>query len=66
VVSQKNQALDTWTLLQVSQVRDKLELSKVFNGSETFGTLQIAKAWAKKGVNDDSASNNNLRILQGF
>jgi len=29
--------------LQVSQVRDKLELSKVFNGSGTFGTYQIFK-----------------------
>jgi hypothetical protein len=29
--------------LQVSQILDKLELSKVFNASETFGTLYIPK-----------------------
>ena len=48
MVSQKNQALDSCRSLQVSQVRDKLELPKVFNGSETFGTLQKSKVWIIK------------------
>ena len=31
--------LDIRTKLQVSQVGDKLELSKVFNGSQTFSAV---------------------------
>jgi hypothetical protein len=38
MVSQKNQALDSCRSLQVSQVSAMLELSKIFNGLEIFGT----------------------------
>jgi hypothetical protein len=48
MISQEFQVFDIGTLLQISQVRDKLELPKVFNGSETFGTLQKSKVWIIK------------------
>jgi hypothetical protein len=43
-----------------------LELSKVFNGSETFGTLQIAKACAKKRANDGPAQTTILAFYIAF
>jgi hypothetical protein len=40
MLSQKNQAVDTWTLLQVSQVRAMLELSQALKPQKTCDTLQ--------------------------
>jgi hypothetical protein len=33
---------DTLQISAIGLISDKLELSKVFNGSETFGTLQLS------------------------
>jgi hypothetical protein len=49
MISLKNKVVDIRTLLQISQVCAMLELSKVFNGSETFGKLQVSKVVNKKG-----------------
>ena len=53
MVSQKNQVVDIGTKLQLSQVRVMLELSKVLNGSETFGALQLSASDTDKRKQGD-------------
>ena len=53
MVSQKNQVVDIGTKFQLSQVRVMLELSKVLNGSETFGELQLSASDTDKRKQGD-------------